>query len=205
MRKLNQEMKCISKIIEIFSKKENEKEMEECNIRLILFKNNQVVLSHMLDNVHNLITSYQPSSSYDYNYNIQIGSEFYISHLIDLFNNKSIGVRYNKDISGQNSSSKYPGHDDNNKTFDDEVRLILIENNQLILSKNLSELPKLFRTAYINNIKLEIENIMEIDGGFVCIKEYENWLTRMSKFKIEISNIGQKALILFEKLNKIKM
>ncbi|MFT7004208.1 MAG: hypothetical protein ACJAWW_001561 [Sulfurimonas sp.] len=204
MKKLNQEMKYISKIIEIFSKKENEKEMQECNIRLILLKNNQVVLSHMLDDLHSLIIKNQDKINDYYNCGIKTGSEFHIYELIDLFNDKTIGDEYNKDINCKNSSSN-DDDDNNNENFDDEVRLMLIENSELLISKKFSELPELFRAAYINNIKLEVENLMEKDGGFVCIKEYEHWLTEISKHEIEISTINKEAFILLQELNKIKM
>lgn len=197
MKKLNQEMIYLTKIIEIYSGV-----IDEDEIRLILFYKNQVVLSSTLNDLDKLmVVNKNDMNDYYPDKYLQEGSEYYLYKLHELFYKKTIGNEYK-----ENNSNIKKSHytNDSYELSNDEIRLILFEDNKLVLSKKFIELPVLLRRAYIDNIKLNIENIMEEDSGFVCINEYESWLKKMAECDYKISNINEKAVQLFEEINKFK-
>jgi len=172
------------------------KPIENLDTRLVFLKENQVVFSDTFLNLQLDIKSFKIDNRENYD---GAGSDFYRRKLYELYYMYTIG--YEHEMFYFNSRK----HDyDYKEIADENIRLVLLEENKIIFSKKIIELPLLLREAYSEYLKSQIEICMLIDSAFICIYEYQLWLTKDYRDKPALNENNVQALKYFKKLDELK-
>lgn len=181
----------LAKILKIFLQDEIDDHYKD--IKLILFKNNQVVFYKTL----NALQFELKQCGFDENIRFyRTGYLYYLYQLYILFYEYTIGDKYEIFINNDKNLVDWPKYD-----IEGEIRVLLMEENNLKLSIKYVELPILLRQVYIEYIKSKIEICMNLDNCFICLSEYCSWLTEEENDDLDDNN--QVALTYFQKFEDL--